>query len=281
MRTSILRRSAPSRMNISDETVRALKAETIEDSKKVKTLKTKIQNYKEKVRARDTAINQVFKQKKGEQQIKTASKSQIQYYKQQISVLKNTRDSKKAQLDEIEGSDRYWTAGELRSEIICLFQENERLKQTTENELKRKTQQESDVKKLYDQIRDGKMRDDDIYYLKEDISELKQKLEIYKKGKSKQVENEIYSKLSSDLMLYETYKQQITNESEELKKQRDDMLQEAENEDKEINSILVELDELIDSSLEKLVTELQNREEEKQEQLQGTKTRSAKAKTKK
>ncbi|EAY10931.1 hypothetical protein TVAG_260170 [Trichomonas vaginalis G3] len=264
-RTNSLRRSMPARIPITNETINFLKADTIQNNKKIKILKTKIEKINEKSLVRDNAIKNVFTQTKNDQKISTASPSTNENLKKQIETLKNTIDFRKKYLNELVTSDRYWKVGELESEIITLYQESVRTEQDCQTLHQKQNDYNSRINQIKQTLRIASAKYQEIPDIEDDISELQAKNQAYMRGNRKASATDILGRANSDINVCNDLIGKLKQQVQDLQKEIDTVGEDHQKIADESKEAVETLDNLIRDTIEKIQNALKPKDDNNEE----------------
>lgn len=261
-RTNSLRRSMPARIPITNETINYLKADTIQNNKKIKILKTKIEKINEKALVRDNAIKNVFTQTKKDQKISTASASANENLRVTIKTLQNTKEFRQQHLNELLTSDRYWKAGELESEIVTLYSESVRTEQDCQNLHNKHDILDYRISQLKQALKISVAKNNEIPDIETDISELKHKNQAYMRGNRKASATDILARSSDDINVCNEMITKVKQQVSDLEKELETVTEEHQKIADESKESIEALDQLIDEALQKIEAGLKQRNQD-------------------
>lgn len=253
-RTAVTRRSLPANQPANKELVIKLKSKTQQLRMSKLQTKSKLNQINRKLNEREKSINKVFKQSKKDQKLAIGSANTTRDLQADLKASQNIKKQRENELQEIINGDRYWIVGELRSEILVLHNENERLTQYSQNQAQQKHDLAVKLAHIRKNLRISRVNRQEITSLIEENKVLKDKCNSYLKGKQKLSGNDVLLKVSEKYEIYEEEKSKLEDEVKKLQEEFDNIVDETTKCDQEGEQSVQELDNVI----EDLITKIQN-----------------------
>lgn len=214
----------------SQEEIIELKLKIHDMEAKKRVLRAGIARMQKTMKNRSEAIQRVMTTNQKEKSIKTASASTLQQLREEAESLKNTIESRKAELENLKLCDKLQLSEELKVEIQIYYCEQLRLQEETQeakrtesiisNELNR-------IRKIIDSTQENEKSIDD---LQNDIDNLTEKLFAYRKSELR-IQN---AKVMQDIVENTKTVDQVTSQ---LREDIQKIQQEIENDKVEIDQI--------------------------------------------
>ena len=246
----------PKAMN---EEINQLKIQIQKMESEKKVLHSKTSRMKQIIHDRNGQINQALHQANEHQSIKTASPSTISQLQENIYSLQNTRDSRLAELDELQKNDRLSISDEMKVELQEYYNEYERLKEQNYAVHQAEAILHEQLRKINDQVLSIPKIQASISELSNNVQELTDKIVAYRKS---QLRNECAQALQKVLEnpanaeeVINQVQADIQSLEEETKRQEEELSIIQENDQKNIEflqSIIDDQTQKINAALEEL-----------------------------
>ena len=186
------------------------------DAEKVR-IKSKIARTKQIVQSRQAQISKAMAvSDEQEVTIKTASDSTLNQLRRTINALKNTLESREAELERLRKNDRLARADELQVEVTEYFLEVERLQKQIEATEEAKNVIDAEQQRLKHQIANAKTFERMITDSQKQIGKLAERLTAYRQGEQRVDTNLLVERLTENPGKVSEEKERVQQEIDEL-----------------------------------------------------------------
>ena len=186
------------------------------DAEKVR-IKSKIARTKQIVQSRQAQISKAMAvSDEQEVTIKTASDSTLNQLRRTINALKNTLESREAELERLRKNDRLARSDELQVEVTEYFLEVERLQKQIEATEEAKNVIDAEQQRLKHQIANAKTFERMITDSQKQIGKLAERLTAYRQGEQRVDTNLLVERLTENPGKVSEEKERVQQEIDEL-----------------------------------------------------------------
>ena len=186
------------------------------DAEKVR-IKSKIARTKQIVQSRQAQISKAMAvSDEQEVTIKTASDSTLNQLRRTINALKNTLESREAELERLRKNDRLARSDELQVEVTEYFLEVERLQKQIEATEEAKNVIDAEQQRLKHQIANAKTFERMITDSQKQIGKLAERLTAYRQGEQRVDTNLLVERLTENPGKVSEEKERVKQEIDEL-----------------------------------------------------------------
>ena len=186
------------------------------DAEKVR-IKSKIARTKQIVQSRQAQISKAMAvSDEQEVTIKTASDSTLNQLRRTINALKNTLESRAAELERLRKNDRLARSDELQVEVTEYFLEVERLQKQIEATEEAKNVIDAEQQRLKHQIANAKTFERMITDSQKQIGKLAERLTAYRQGEQRVDTNLLVERLTENPGKVSEEKERVKQEIDEL-----------------------------------------------------------------
>lgn len=231
------------------------------DAEKVR-IRSKIARTKQITQNRQAQISQAMEvSDEQDVTIKTASDSTLVQLRKTLNGLKNTLESREAELEDLRKNDRLARSDELQVEVLEYYLEVERLQKQIEATEEAKALIDAESQRLKHQIANGKTFERMIQESRKQIAKLSQRLTAYRSGEQRIETNVLVEKLTESPNKASEERSQIQQEIEELtntKEALEEEIQVAVENDKNNREFL---QKIIDDQIQKITKAIEEQEE--------------------
>ena len=200
--------------------INELKVQTSQMDQETIRLKSKISRMKQIIQDRNTQINKALSATTEAQTIKTASKTTLAQLRENISSLRNTLQSREAELEKLRQNDKLALSDELQVEVLEYYNEYDRLKTQIGAVKEGERVINDEISRVQQEIVDQQQHEREIYDLQVQINTLADKLTAYLQGEYRVIANTAIEQMEKNKDLYPKLKKKLKKSIKEMEKDK-------------------------------------------------------------